>query len=42
MDIEKTIKGFDKMLKDETLPLKMREDLERKKKILLNDKAILK
>lgn len=36
------IKNIDKMLSDITLPKKMREQLEKKKNILLNNKTINK
>jgi hypothetical protein len=37
-----TIKEIEKMLKDKSLPQKMRNDLERKKVILQNDKIVEK
>lgn len=36
------IKSIEKMLKDKSLPEKMRKDLEEKKRILLNNQTIRK
>jgi len=36
------IKNIDKMLEDNRIPKKMRESLEKKKEILLNEKEVLK
>ena len=42
MEVNKQIQSIDKMLLDSTLPKKMREQLEKKKNILLNNKTINK
>lgn len=36
------IKEIEKMLRDKSLPEKMRKDLQRKKEILLNNKIVKK
>lgn len=36
------LKEIEKMLKDKSLPEKMRKDLERKKEILINNKIVEK
>jgi hypothetical protein len=41
MDINKKIEEIDKLLKAE-IPKQMRESLEKKKEILLNEKEVLK
>ena len=40
--IKETIKNIEQTLKDSNIPKKMREDLERKKVILENNKPVLK
>ena len=42
METNKEIQSIDKMLSDRTLPKKMREQLEKKKNILLKNKTINK